>query len=105
METSRPVLSPLPAAHACGATFRSVGMTPHLRRQDSEWRPTAHREYADRELAGEITALSALQSDHSAERDNLSRLRSQPEIRLTTEAESATELLSAPCRGDHQASR
>ena len=80
-------------------------MTPHLRRQDSEWRPTAHREYAERELTGESAPLSALQSDDSAERDDLPGVRSQLEIRFTTEAESAAELLSAPCGGDDQASR
>src|SRR5256714_11516538 len=79
-------------------------MEPHLRRQGSEWRATADREYAERELAGESATLSALQSDDSAECDDLSRLRSQPEVRLTTEAESATELLSAPCGGNDQAS-
>src|SRR5712671_1662689 len=105
MEISRPVLSPLQAGPACEATSRSGGMKPHLRRPGSEWRPTADREYAERELAGESAPLSALQSDHFAERDDLSRLRSQPEIRLTPEAESATQLLSAPCGGDDQASR
>src|SRR5438270_13548602 len=104
MEISRQVLSPLPADPACEATFRSAGMKPHLPRQDSEWRPTADREYTERELAGESAALSALQSDDSAERDDLSRLRPQPEIRLTTEAESAAQFLSAPCGGDDQAS-
>src|SRR2546423_9114658 len=99
MEISRPVHSRLPADPACEATFHSAGMKPHLRRQGSEWRATA-----DRELAGKSATLSALQSDDSAERDHLSRLRSQPEIRLTTEAESATELLSAPCGGNDQAS-
>src|SRR2546430_1493789 len=105
MEISRPVLSPLPADRACEATFHSAGMKPHLHRQGSEWRATAHREHAERELAGKSATLSALQSDDSAERDHLPRLRSQPEIRLTTEAESATELLSAACGGNDQASR
>src|SRR5213595_3956100 len=104
MEISRPVHLPLPADPACEATFHSAGMKPHLRRQDSEWRATADREHAERELAGKSATLSALQSDDSAERDHLSRLRSQPDIRLTTEAESATELLSAPCGGNDQAS-
>src|SRR6266568_7735977 len=103
MEISRPVLSPLPADPACEATFPSDGTKPHRHRQGSEWRATAHREHAERELAGESATLSALQSDDSAERDHLSRVRSQPEIRLTTEAESATELLSAPCAADVQA--
>src|SRR5438552_17991404 len=104
MEISRPVHSPLPAGPACEATLHSAGMKPHLRRQGSGWRATAHREHAERELAGKSATLSALQSDDSAERDHLSRLRSQPEIRLTAEAESATELLPAPCGGNDQAS-
>src|SRR5258706_2899387 len=104
MEISRPVLSPLPAGPACEATLRSGGMKRYLRLPGSEWRPTADREYAERELAGESASLSALQGDDSAERDDLSRVRSQPEIRLTPEAESATQLLSAPCGGHDQAS-
>src|SRR5438552_16031205 len=104
MEISRPVHSLLPAEHACEATFGSTGMKPNLRRQGSEWRATTHREHAERELAGKSATLSALQGDDSAERDHLSRLRSQPEIRLTTEAESATQLLSAPCGRNDQAS-
>ena len=104
MEISRPALSPSRADPACAATLHSAGTKPHLRRHDSEWRATAHREYVERELAGKIAAVSALQGDHSAERDHLSCVRPQPEIRLTTEAESATELLSAPRGGDNQAS-
>ena len=79
-------------------------MKPLLRSRDSEWRPTAHREHDERELAGEVAPLPALQSHNSAERDDLSRLRSQPEVRFTPDAESATELLSAPCGGHDQAS-
>src|SRR5215210_7921596 len=96
MEISRRALSRLPAARACVATLHSAGMKPRdRRRRVSGWRATPRREYIERELAGEIAAVSALQSDNPGERDDLSRVRSQPQIRFTAKAESAAQFLSA----------
>src|SRR4051812_16271189 len=77
---------------------------PLRRRRVSGWRATPRREYIERELAGKIAAVSALQSDNPGECDDLSCVRSQPEVRFTAEAEGAAELLSAACRGHDQAS-
>src|SRR5687767_1067669 len=73
--TSRRAHSPSPVVHACEETSRSDGgMKQRPLRQDSEWSPTSPREHDERWRVGKGAPLSALQSDDSAERHDLSCL-------------------------------
>src|SRR5688500_2279597 len=73
---SRRVPLPWPVVHACEETSPSAGGMKRrsLRSQDSEWSLTSHREHDERWRAGKGAPLSALQSDDSAERHDLSCL-------------------------------